>query len=129
MTPDAVLAHILDAGGTVIWEWMATLGRPGLRVPRSLLAEVEAASPEVQSGVRQLLQRAGAFKRLATQRGAEIPWMILPGLPSRAPGCCFSCGATLEEGSRCPACVLALELALGLRPRPQPRPHVTWAAR
>jgi hypothetical protein len=129
MTPEAVLAQVLDAGGTVIWDWMTTLGRPGLRVPRSIVAEVEGTAPEVQSGIRQLLHRAGAFKRLVAQRGAEIPWMIPPGSPRPTSGHCISCGATLEDGSRCPACVFALELALGLRPRPQPHPHVTGAAR
>jgi len=120
MTSEALLAQVLDAGGTVIWEWMATLGRPGLRVPRSILAEVEGASPEIQSGIRQLLHRAGAFRRLATQRGTEIPWMILPGSPRPARGRCVSCAAAPESGSRCQACVFALELALGLRPRPHP---------
>jgi len=120
MTPEALLAQVLDAGGTVIWEWMPTLGRPGLRVPRSILPQLENASPEIQSGIRQLLHRAGAFRRLATQRGPEIPWMILPGSPKPAPDRCVSCGNSLEDGSRCSGCVFALELALGLRPRPHP---------
>ena len=81
MTPETVLAHVLDAGGTVVWEWMATLGRPGLRVPKIILAEVEAAAPEIQSGIREILCRAGDFRRLATKRGPEIPWMTLPRAP------------------------------------------------
>jgi hypothetical protein len=117
MTPETVLAHVLDAGGTVVWEWMATLGRPGLRVPKGILVEVEAASPDVQSGIREILCRAGAFRRLATKSGSEIPWMTLPRSPRPAPGRCISCGTAIDDGHRCAGCVVALELALGLWPR------------
>ena len=112
---EALLMRVVEERGFIEWEKIHTLGRPALRVPRALLPEFQAAAHAVKDRIREILYRAGHFRQLAHQAGAEIPWMVLPMPRWPTWGLCVSCGEASPRW-RCSACALALALALELEP-------------
>lgn len=113
-TAEEMLLAAVAHGAVIAWDWMATLGRPGLRAPAAVQRQLAAAPPDVHAGITEILRRAGHFRRLVAQSGSEIPWMILPESPPYRSGLCVSCGARVENGWRCSPCTTALTLALTL---------------
>lgn len=137
MTPQEVLARVLEAGGRVIPD----PERPRLLVPpalkplvaehrkalRALLLSEPPAPRASSSGSSRssssssplepaLVRRVKAFwAQLALWTGpGMIPLLVLPGAPEPQRGRCVSCGDPAPDGWRCGLCLRAVYIALGM---------------
>ncbi len=105
------LVHALRRGVEIIWA-----EPPRLAGPERLIAPLKQR-PEL---IRAVLHRGFLFRAQIVRPG-PVPLLILPGVDDAPPGCCLSCGASLDDAAlfRCPLCQVAAWLALDLVP-PEP---------
>jgi hypothetical protein len=75
-----------------------------------------ALAKQAPDTAREVLRRATEFRRqIESWSGGCAPLLALPSAPEPRHGACVSCGVAVAAW-RCPACLLAVELALGLTP-------------